>query len=88
MFNNISYYAIGIPSSITPNISKQTCPACSGTGIQTGKDGITIICPVCGGSGQWSKPGSDPYYTWDTSEIKTHNLKEDLWEAKEKAEEL
>lgn len=32
-----------------------TCPGCNGTGIQTQANGIKIICPICGGSGQWKK---------------------------------
>ncbi len=29
------------------------CPACGGSGVQRGKDGMLHRCPACGGLGHW-----------------------------------
>ena len=56
---------------------KETCKACNGEGIQTNKDGIRILCPVCGGNGfRWVgsldslPPGN--YCMVTTSEFSPH----------------
>ena len=41
------------------------CPGCDGKGYQMGSNGITITCPMCNGSGVWSKSIAPyPYYVY------------------------
>ena len=50
----------------------ETCPGCLGSGIQVNKDGLTVICPVCGGAGQWQRPL--PPGTWCQSNITSESI--------------
>lgn len=35
----------------------KVCQGCYGSGMQKGTDGISRICPVCGGTGKVREPG-------------------------------
>ena len=35
---------------------EETCKCCGGRGVQVDKNGITIRCPECGGTGKWNVP--------------------------------
>lgn len=51
------------PTSVTYTYPDCTCPGCDGTGHQKNNDGITIECPLCGGTGRWQKkPCPQPWY--------------------------
>jgi hypothetical protein len=38
--------------TINANIESKDCPACAGTKIQEGKDGLKLLCPACKGEGK------------------------------------
>jgi len=40
---------------MTTDLIGRPCPACRGLGYQKNKDGINVICPVCGGTGKKQK---------------------------------
>ena len=39
-------------SNINANVAPKDCPACAGTKVQEGKDGLKLLCPVCKGEGK------------------------------------
>jgi hypothetical protein len=41
----------GMNCKMITQYSKETCKCCYGTGVQTTKDNIRILCPVCNGTG-------------------------------------
>jgi len=41
--------------------TEETCPGCFGTGIQMNKDGLRVLCPICGGK-KTLRPWWQPIY--------------------------
>jgi DnaJ-class molecular chaperone len=37
----------------TDTNDSEPCPACYGMGVQTNKDGLRVLCPVCNGKRTW-----------------------------------
>lgn len=55
--------------------TSEICPACNGAKIQVNKDGLRVLCPVCGGSGYY-RPWYTPIYESVTVTIKPNT---DYW---------
>lgn len=61
-------------TTITTSVeTNQICPGCKGKGYQMGLDGITITCPMCKGSGVWSKSYYPYYYYHPYDYLDYHN---------------
>ncbi len=57
---------------------EETCPACNGSRIQIDKNGLRVLCPVCGGRGRY-RQYDQPYYE-SISVTTPDNIKYQMWQ--------
>lgn len=56
-------------NNLIPDLSKNHCKACNGTGVQyNDKTGLKQRCPECRGSGRWTSWTEINIPTWKTRE--------------------
>ena len=50
----------------TSGYIQEPCKGCQGSGVQTRTDnGLTVVCPICGGTGTWSPQYKGVVYMMD-----------------------